>query len=232
MTVKVVQMNRIGKVTFSRNIRSKNIKISVKPDRSVLVSYPLFVSSGEVITFLEKNITWICEQQDKFTIRKKPISEGMQIQTKLHQVTIRTGEKNSINKTGSQITVYLKDSGFAESHTVLEKIMTRIYRFEAGVLLPKKLRELALIHGFSYNRVTIRDNKRNWGSCSHGNNISLNLQMMKLPDELIDYILLHELVHTEIKNHGPEFWRRLDVITGNRARLLSREVKKFSTFNL
>jgi len=56
--------------------------------------------------------------------------------------------------------------------------------------------------------------------------------MMKLPDELIDYILLHELVHTEIKNHGAKFWEKLNSITNNRARELAKEVRKFSTYTL
>ena len=55
MTNKVVQLKQIGKITFSPNKRSKNIKISVKPDTSVLVSYPYFVSNYEVATFFQKN---------------------------------------------------------------------------------------------------------------------------------------------------------------------------------
>lgn len=55
---------------------------------------------------------------------------------------------------------------------------------------------------------------------------------MKLPDHLIDYILLHELVHTEIKDHGDRFWKKLDEITGNKAKELAREVKKYSTYTL
>ena len=114
----------------------------------------------------------------------------------------------------------------------IEKIITDVYRFEAKKILPAKLNELANLNGFSFSRITIRNNKRNWGSCSSKNNISLNLQMMKLPDELIDYILLHELVHTEVKNHGPQFWERLNQVSDNRARELSKQVKQFSTYNL
>lgn len=56
--------------------------------------------------------------------------------------------------------------------------------------------------------------------------------MMKLPDDLIDYILLHELVHTEIKNHGPQFWEKLDKITGGEARQLAKKVREYSTYTL
>jgi hypothetical protein len=90
--------------------------------------------------------------------------------------------------------------------------------------------ELAQKHGFQVNKINIRNNKRNWGSCSARNNISLNLQMMKLPDELIDYILLHELVHTKIKNHGLLFWQKLDELTGSKARELSKQVRRYSTY--
>jgi predicted metal-dependent hydrolase len=94
------------------------------------------------------------------------------------------------------------------------------------------LKELAELYHFQYNKISIRNNKRNWGSCSSKNNISLNLQMMKLPDELIDYILLHELVHTEIKNHGPGFWEKLNLVTNNRAKELAKQVRKYSTYTL
>lgn len=232
MTLKVVQLSRIGNVTFSRNRRSKNIKISVKADKTVLVSYPYFVSTREVAAFVEKNETWIKHQQQKFDSQKSNIEDGMVIPTKQHSIHIKSGEKNKIEKAGKQLHLYLKDFNSPDSKLFTEHVVTQVYRYEAKTILPPRIAELAEKYGFQFNKITIRDNRRNWGSCSSKNNISLNLQMMKLPDELIDYILLHELVHTKIKNHGEEFWKMLNLITGNRARELAKQVKKFSTYTI
>jgi hypothetical protein len=82
-------------------------------------------------------------------------------------------------------------------------------RTEARRQLTERLAYLAALHGFRYNRVFIRTQKTRWGSCSRQNNINLNANLARLPDHLIDYTLLHELVHTRIKNHGPHFWAAL-----------------------
>ena len=58
-----------------------------------------------------------------------------------------------------------------------------------------------------------------WGSCTNENNISLNKMLYILPSELQDYIILHELLHTRIKNHGKEFWAELDRLTNGAKRL-------------
>lgn len=230
MSNKVVQLTRIGTVTFSRNKRSKNIKISVKPDKTVLVSFPFFVSGKEAAAFVQRNEDWIKQQQRKFESKKNRIEAGSEIQTKLHTLIFIQGEGNSVLSEGNRIKVIVKDFNSEENQKYIESMLTEIYRYEAKKLLPTRLKQLAIKHGFQYNKVTIRNNKRNWGSCSSKNNISLNLQMMKLPVELIDYILLHELLHTKIKNHGPDFWKGLNHLTGGKARQLSKEVKQFSTY--
>ena len=97
-------------------------------------------------------------------------------------------------------------------------------RERARDYLPGRTAELATRHGFSYRRVTIRSSRTRWGSCSAVNNINLSLYLMQLPSHLIDYVILHELVHTVHKNHGPSFWQLLDQVTG-KARLLAAEVR-------
>lgn len=81
---------------------------------------------------------------------------------------------------------------------------------EARRLLKGRLEQLARRYGFSYNRLYLRRQKTRWGSCSANNNISLNLKLAMLPARLRDYVILHELVHTRIPNHGRDFWRELN----------------------
>jgi hypothetical protein len=231
MTAKVVQFKQIGPVNFNKNRRSKNIKIRVKPDQSVHVSFPFFVSTIEVSQFVIKSINWITAQQQKFETKKSKIEAG-QFQTKLHSVTVIEGTENKTKVNFNDIEIRLANLNSDSSRSYLENVMVGIYRYEARKILPPRLTELAQKNGFQFSKLTIRNNKRNWGSCSARNNISLNLQMMKLPEELIDYVLLHELVHTRIKNHGPLFWEKLDELTNFRARELSKQVRKFSTYTL
>ncbi len=94
---------------------------------------------------------------------------------------------------------------------------------EAAAAIAARLQELADEFGFSYNRVTFRNQKTRWGSCSAKNNLSLNIKLALLPAELRDLILVHELVHTRIKNHGPLFWQELENIYPN-ARELDRRI--------
>lgn len=89
-------------------------------------------------------------------------------------------------------------------------------RRQAKAELPGRLAELAARYGFSYNRVTIKHNSTNWGSCSIRNNINLNLNIVRLPAPLRDYILLHELCHLRHHDHGQAFHLLLEhVCTDN-----------------
>jgi hypothetical protein len=92
--------------------------------------------------------------------------------------------------------------------------------------LVQRLDEIAARYGFSYNRVFVRNQKTRWGSCSVKNNINLNVNLVNLPRELLDYVILHELMHTRIKNHGSTFWKELDLLMGN-ARQLDKDLNRY-----
>ncbi len=98
---------------------------------------------------------------------------------------------------------------------------------EARDILISRLEEMAKIHNFKYAKVSIRNQKTKWGSCSAKNNISLNINLARLPDKLRDYVILHELVHTRIKNHSKKFWAELDKFVGGRAKELSKKLRKY-----
>ncbi|MEN6473305.1 MAG: YgjP-like metallopeptidase domain-containing protein [Syntrophaceae bacterium] len=78
----------------------------------------------------------------------------------------------------------------------------------AKILL--RLSELAHQHGLSFSRLTIRHQKTRWGSCTQSGAISLNRALARLPQRLMDYVILHELLHTRIRGHGRQFWEELE----------------------
>lgn len=94
-------------------------------------------------------------------------------------------------------------------------------RRKAKAELPPRLSQLAVRYGFIYNRVTIKHNATNWGSCSARSNINLNLNIVRLPKVLQDYVLLHELCHLRHQDHGHGFHLLLEhVLTDNILKLM------------
>jgi len=94
-------------------------------------------------------------------------------------------------------------------------------RRQAKKELPRRLAILADQYDFLYNRVAIKHNATNWGSCSAKGNINLNLNIVRLPRVLQDYVLLHELCHLRHHDHGHGFHLLLEhVLTDNLLRLV------------
>ncbi len=124
--------------------------------------------------------------------------------------------------------------GWISKHLLKIQLRSKIHLFdkpvdkqEAKEFLEGRIKEFANKFGFVYNKLTIRNQKTRWGSCSGKNNINLNVQLMNISNHLIDYVILHELVHTKIKNHSPLFWESLDKYVGN-AKAIDKELKKYS----
>ena len=99
-------------------------------------------------------------------------------------------------------------------------------RRQAKAYLPGRLNELANLYGFQYNTLRIKHNSSNWGSCSSKGNINLNLNLMRVPQDLQDYVMLHELCHLRYLNHSPQFHALLEsVCPGHREK--QRRLKEY-----
>lgn len=112
-----------------------------------------------------------------------------------------------------------------QNHQTTINDQPKISKQNARTILVNRLNQLAAQHGFTYNKAFVRNQKTLWGSCSHKNNINLNINLIKLTPSLTDYVILHELVHTRVKNHSKKFWLELDKYVGN-SKILDRELKK------
>ena len=126
--------------------------------------------------------------------------------------------------------------GWISKHLLKIQLSPKIHLFDKPVdkqsakeFLEGRIKELADKFGFPYNKITIRNQKTRWGSCSGKNNINLNMKLLNIPNHLIDYVILHELVHTKVKNHSPLFWGSLDRYVGN-AKAIDKELKKYRLY--
>ena len=83
-------------------------------------------------------------------------------------------------------------------------------RADAKRALPPRLVELAALHGLTVTRVSIRNQRRRWGSCSRRGHICLNWRLAQMPDNVRDYVLIHELMHLRRMDHSPKFWKLVE----------------------
>lgn len=223
----------IGSVTLRRSRRARRFGIRVTMSGGVVVTVPWFASYASAMEAVERHRNWIlrelrlAEEQEQRQFRA--LSQGGCV-TRAHRLLVEQGETEhtTVRIHSGVIAVRYPHTLHLDSPTVRRAIRSGIlaaYRIEAHAHLPGRVRDLAGRHGFVYRRLFIKDLRSRWGSCSAANNINLALQLMRLSDELVDYVILHELVHTKVKNHGPNFWKLLDQVSGN-AKGLDRRLTK------
>jgi hypothetical protein len=157
--------------------------------------------------------------------------ENSSYYTKHHKLILRKVDRKSISVKHSRSkinVVYPADlnPNSIELQAVIRKGIERALKLEAKDYLPNKVKELAVQNGFKFNKLTLKNIKSRWGSCSRKNNINLSIHLMRLPDHLISYVILHELVHTVHHNHSDRFWSMLNSVTGT-AKSLDKELRKY-----
>ena len=103
-------------------------------------------------------------------------------------------------------------------------------RKEAVAVLPAQLARLAELHQLTYKKVQLRVLRSRWGSCSTSGTISLNIHLVRLPEQLRDYVLLHELAHLNHPHHQASFWEALDRLCGGvgEAKRLDGELRRLT----
>jgi predicted metal-dependent hydrolase len=136
--------------------------------------------------------------------------------------SFKQAEEFVYSKTGWILRHLEKIQQYEKECHLNSKVSESIDMVEAKRELTRRLKQLAEKHDFAYNEVFIRNQRTRWGSCSSKNNISLNMNLVRLPDELIDYVILHELLHTWKKNHSRAFWIEMDKLVGDGKYMASR----------
>ena len=232
--MKVVQHPVLGEITVNPSIRARRLSISVRPGGEVRLTIPRRMSAQEALRFLEEKRDWVLRARARMAERCRPQLIVPPYATRTHRLSLEpvAGTEMRVRVSDGRIGVRYPSELTPEDDRVQEAIRRGIeeaWRIEAKAYLPGRVSELARQTGLRCGRVTIRNARTRWGSCSVNNDISLSLHLMKLPDPLIDYIILHELCHTRHKNHGPRFHALLDKVCQGRHLVLRRQLKAYST---
>jgi predicted metal-dependent hydrolase len=208
MAVNTLNIEGIGTVSIYKRRGLKSMRLSVTNTGVVRLSVPTYVSQRTALAFVMSKRGWLQEHTVKrrsTLINAQPIGKRhtlhfiVNFQIDVPQTRVRAG-KILVNYPAGMSS---EDEAVQQAAT---KACVRALRDEAESLLPGRVAEIAGKTDFAYKSVVIKKLSGRWGSCDQDHNIVLNLFLMQLPWELIDYVILHELVHTRHLNHGEDFW--------------------------
>ncbi len=225
-SIRIIEYSEIGKVSFVKKSSVRNLKITIKPFKGVQVTVPRFLSFESADRFVKEKKTWIRQSQLKLTRYEKGLTlfeEPTSFRTRDHILVLGRHAKATIRTVIGQGKISVTFPDFAEVkdpriQSAIRKAILQTWRIEARKYLPDRVQNLASQHNLHFSKISVRDNKTRWGSCSKDNSINLNIHLMRLPVHLCDYVILHELAHTLYKHHQKTFWQFLDKLTRGNAR--------------
>lgn len=194
----------------------KRLRITVRPDLSVLASAPAQKSEEEVRQAVRTKASWILKQLALFEqFHPLPMphqfisGETFVYLGRQYRLKVEAGPTTPAKLRGRYLHVSVNDK--SDSRAV-EEALDAWYRCRANEIFHRYLMtcmEVAGRHGISHPQITIREMRTRWGSCSAGGLLTLNLKLIHAPVHCIEYVIMHELCHLAHHNHSPRFYRLL-----------------------
>lgn len=207
MAVKLFEIEGIGTVHVYKRRGARSLRLSITADGKIRITVPYGASYATAVDFAKSRSEWIAECIPEET---SLLGHGQRV-GKAHRLAFYRADvpEPSSRLSGSEIRIS-RPRHMLASHpdvqAVARKAAIRALRLQTSKLLPVRLKSVADMYGFTFTSVRVKQLKGRWGSCDAQQRIVLNLFLMQLPWDLIDYVLLHELVHTKHLNHGQGFW--------------------------
>lgn len=203
-----ITVSGIDVLVEKKNI--KNMHLYVKPPLGkVSVSSPISISEKSIENFVRLNLGWIKKQQEKYinqprkTVRQYISGETYYIWTKQYFLEFQPSNKRYFKIDGSKILLGMKQKATVQQR---EKFVREEYRKILADQLIRLIPKWEAISGLYCDSWNIKYMLTRWGSCnSSAKRIWINLQMVEKPLECLEYVILHELVHLKVRNHGNDF---------------------------
>jgi len=193
-------------------IHFKNVKhvgIRVSHDQQVRIVAPKWLPEQHLENILKKREDWIQKHLHRLRTRKQPVplaEDQIFFKGKIFHLELKVAFNRLIEIDEEHLIIRAGDLFLEKNHQLAW------YRDEARKYFDCKVQDIALRNGFYYNKIFIRSQKTRWGSCSKRKNLSFNWKLIKAPLFVIDYLILHELVHTEFMNHSKQYWQKVHTL--------------------
>lgn len=226
----------LGEVEYTSRKGLRNMRLRVKDGEPIKVSYPFHVTFTDAELFMLSKKQWIIKSKQKLSKQIKApqlFTPETEFSTRYHKLVMQQGYSGKLNiKVANNVILVSYPSNIdwnsVRIQEFIKKSILEVIRYEAKYYLPQRTQELADRHGLKVGKISVREAKTRWGSCSGKNDISLNIHLVRVPDELIDHVILHELAHIVHKNHSKTFHDYLEKLDLN-AKRNSNELKKYRT---
>lgn len=201
-----------------RNSRRKKIAIKISEENEIIVLAPKYTTKKyieEVVninkTIIEKKLLEAKASREKGILEKGYVFLlGGKIPIKV-QFSYETNSK--LRYTGNEIELYIFNEE-KNKETIIKNLLIEWYKKIGKAYLSKMLEEKAEVLGFKFNDVRVKDVNTRWGSCSSRGNINLNYRLIMMPEEVINYVIIHELCHLKEMNHSKNFWTLVETYDG------------------
>ena len=192
-------------VDFVRVRRARKYILRVRPDGSLRVTIPRGGSRRDAEAFLRRHQEWVAAERVRVAERHAPVEWRAGDAIPLHGelTTIRVHERAH----GQMVVVGEQRVRIAAGVVNVRPAVELALRRIASRELVPRLQALASEHSLTVDRVTIRNQRSRWGSCSRRGVIALNFRLVQMPPAVCDYVLLHELMHLRQQNHSRRYWR-------------------------
>jgi hypothetical protein len=188
-----------------RNRRARRYVLRLRPDGAARVTIPRGGSLAGGRRFAERNVAWLEQQLLRRAAQPCQPAQwlaGAEIVFRGECVRLETDAEGQ----GGSVRFGAETVRVADAADDLRPAIERHLRRLAAQELPARVLELAALHQFPVGRVTIRNQRSRWGSCSRRGTISLNWRLVQVPLFVRDYLILHELAHLRHMNHSRRFW--------------------------
>ena len=232
LTKSIMEHPRWGTIIVARNARARRIVLRACPD-GIRITVPIYANKSDIERAIDECVPKLLQTRPQSM--GNVIDKDFRIESDnfIFCIEEHAADVFQLRYSGISATL-LCPTGTCYSEKKMQewlrKAVTTALARRAKELLPPRLKALATEKGFAYNGCTVRNVHSRWGSCNAKKNISLSIYLAMLPNELIDYVLLHELCHTVEMNHGDRFWALMDKVTAPaKAKELRKKLKTYRT---